>query len=81
MSDTAFLRSESRLEHRKVKHRTEAQSIEPLQKDVDNLLVTVSFSLDEETIQQVCINPDPETAFNVMVRRRRAQVTSVDVVN
>ena len=53
---------------------TEAQSVEPLQKDVDNLLVTVSFSLDEETIQQICSNPDPETAFNVMVRRRRAEV-------
>ena len=33
-----------------------------------------SFSLDEETIQQICSNPDPETAFNVMVRRRRAEV-------
>ena len=53
---------------------TEAQSIEPLQKDVDNLLVTISFSLDEVAIQQICSNPDPETAFNVMVRRRRAEV-------
>ena len=32
---------------------TEAQSVEPLQRDVNNLLVTVSFSLDEETIQQI----------------------------
>ena len=53
---------------------TEAQSVEPLQKDVDNLLVTVSFSLDEETIQQICSNPDPETAFNVVVRRRCGEV-------
>ena len=53
---------------------TESQSVEPLQKDVDNLLVTISFSLDEKTIQQICSNPDPETAFNVMVRRRRAEV-------
>ena len=53
---------------------TESQSVEPLQRDVDNLLVTVSFSLDEETRQQTCSNPDPETAFNVMVRRRRAEV-------
>ena len=53
---------------------TDAQSFEPLQKDVDNLLVTVSFSLDEETIQQICSNPDPETAFNVLVSRRRAEV-------
>ena len=50
------------------------KSVEALQKDVDNLLVTVSFSLDEETIQQICCNPDLETAFNVMVRRRRAEV-------
>ena len=33
----------------------------PSQKDVDNLLVTVSFSLDEETIHVMCSNPDPET--------------------
>ena len=38
------------------------------------LLVTVSFSLGEERIQQICSNPDPERAFNVMVRRRRAEV-------
>ena len=44
---------------------TEAQSAQPLQKDVDNLLVTVSFSLDD---------PDPETAFNVLVKWRRADV-------
>ena len=55
---------------------TEAVSVEPVQKDVDNLLVVVSFSLDEETIQHICSNPDPETAFNVMVRRRRAEVRS-----
>ena len=35
---------------------TEAQSAVFLQKDVDNLLVTVIFSLDEETIQQICSN-------------------------
>ena len=45
---------------------TEAQSVAPLQKDVDKLLVIVSFPLDDETIQQICSNPDPETAFNVM---------------
>ena len=53
---------------------TDAQSVEPLQKDVDKLLISVSFSLDEETIQQICSNPELETAFNVMVRRRRAEV-------
>ena len=46
----------------------------PAAENVDNLLVSGSFSLDEETRQQICSNPDPETAFNVMVRRRRAEV-------
>ena len=68
------LRPRFQLKRRKNDTLTESQSIEPLQKDVDNLLVTVSFSLDEETIQQICSNPDPETAFNVMVRRRCAEV-------
>ena len=68
------LRSESQLKHRKNETLTESQSVELLQKNVDNLLVTVSFSLDEETIQQICSNPDPETAFNAMVKRRRAEV-------
>ena len=30
--------------------------------------------MDEETIQQMCSNPDPETAFNAMVKRRGAEV-------
>ena len=33
-----------------------------------------SLSLDERTIQPICSIPDPETAFNVMVKRRRAEV-------
>ena len=37
------------------------------------MLVTVSFSLDEETIQ-ICTNHNLETAFNVMVKGRRAEV-------
>ena len=53
---------------------TEAQTVEPLQKDVDNFLIKVSFSLDGEMIQQICSNPDPETTFNAIVRRRRAEV-------
>ena len=32
------------------------------------------LSPDEETRQQICSNPDPETAFNVMVKRRPAEV-------
>ena len=55
---------------------TESESVELLQRDVDSLLVTVSFSLDEETIQQICSNPDPESAFNVMLRRRRTDSVS-----
>ena len=74
MSDSAWLAIKIKAETPKGETSTEAQFVEPLQKDVDNLLVTVSFSLDEETIQQICSNPDPETAFNVMVRRRRAEV-------
>ena len=32
------------------------------------------FSFGEETIRRICSNPDPETAFNVMVKRQRAEV-------
>ena len=74
MLDSAWLAIKIPAETSKNETLTESQSIEPLQKDAGNLLVTVSFSLDEETIQQICSNPDPETAFNVMVRRQRAEV-------
>ena len=74
ISDSAWLATKIKAETPKSETSTEAQSFEPLQKDVGNLLVTVSFSMDEETIQQICSNPDQETAFNVMVRRRRAEV-------
>ena len=73
MSDSAWLAIKIHAGTSKSETLTEARSVEPLQKDVDNLLVTVSFSLDEETTQQICSNPDPETAFNVMVRRRRGE--------
>ena len=74
MWDTAWLAIKTKTETHKSEPTTEAKSVEPLQKVVDNLLVTVSFSFDEETIHQICSNPDPETAFNVMVKRRRAEV-------
>ena len=74
MLDSAWLAIKVQTGTPKSERLKEALSVEPLQKDVDILLVTVSFSLDEETIQQICSNPDPETAFNVMVRRRRAEV-------
>ena len=74
MLDSAWLAIKIQAGTPKGETSTEAQSVEPLQKDVDNLLVTVSFPLDEETIQQICSNPDPETVFGVMVRRPRAEV-------
>ena len=57
MSD--WLAIKIKAETSNVETSTEAKSLEPLQKDVDNVLITVSFSLDEETIQQICSNPDP----------------------
>ena len=74
MLDSAWLAIKIPAETTNNETLTESQCVGPLQKDVDNLLVTVSLSLDEETIQQICSNPEPETAFNVMVRRRRAEV-------
>ena len=74
MLDSAWLAIKIPVETTQNETLTESQCVEPLQKEVDNLLVTVSCSLDEETIQQICSNPDPETAFNVMDRRRRAEV-------
>ena len=74
MSDSAWLAIKIKAETQKGETTTEAESLELLQKDVDNLLVTVSYSLDEETIQQISSNPDPETAFIVIVKRRRAEV-------
>ena len=60
MSNSAWLAVKTKTETQKSEPTTEAKSVEPLQQDLDNLLVTVSFSLDEETIQQICSNPDPE---------------------
>ena len=74
MSDSACLAIKTKTETQKSEPTTDAKSVEPSQKDVDTLLVTVSFSLDEETIQQICSNPNQETAFDVMVERRRADV-------
>ena len=67
MSNSAWLAIKTKTETQKSEPTTEAKSVEPLQKDVDKLLITVSFSSDEETIQQMCNNPNPQTAFNVMV--------------
>ena len=74
ISDSARLAIETKIETQESESTTDAKSVEPVQKDVDNLLVTLSFSSCEETIQQICSNPNPETAFNVTVKRRRAEV-------
>ena len=65
----------SKTKTQKSEPTADANSVEPSQKDVSNLMVTVSFALAEETRQPICSNPDLETAFNVMVKRRRADVS------
>ena len=81
MSDSAWLATKTKTETQKSESTKNAISIEPSQKDVDNLLVRFNFSLDEETIQHMCSNPDPETAFNVMVKTTTCRSESVDVVS
>ena len=50
MSDSAWLAiNKTKTETQKSEPTTEAKSVEPLQKDVDNLLDTVSFPLDEKS--------------------------------
>ena len=44
MSDSAWLAIRTKTETQKSEPTTWAKSVEPLQKDVDNLLVTVRFS-------------------------------------
>ena len=41
----------------------DAKFLEHSQKDVSKLLVAISFSLDEETVQRRCSNHDSETAL------------------
>ena len=81
MSDSAWLAIKIKAETPKGETSTEAQSFEPLQRDVDNSLVTVSFSLDEETIQQICSNPNPETALQCDRQTTTCRSESVDVVS
>ena len=47
MLDSAWLAMKTPAETSKNETLTKSQSVEPLHQDVDNLLVTVSFSLDE----------------------------------
>ena len=73
MPDMLGLRT--KIKTQKSEPTADANSVEPSQKDVSNLLVTVSFALAEETRQPICSNSDSETAFNVMVNRRRADAS------
>ena len=73
MSDMLGLRT--KIKTQKSEPTADANSVEPSQKYVSNLLVTISFALTEETVHSICSNPDPETAFNVMVNRRRADAS------
>ena len=68
------LRPKAWLEHRNAKHRQKHSPLNLCRKMLTIWWSQSVFSLDEETIQQICSNPDPETAPNVMVRRRRAEV-------
>ena len=56
--------------------KVDANYVELSQKDVDNVLVTVSFSLDEETIKQICSNPAPETVQTTTCRSERVDDVS-----
>ena len=57
MLDSAWLEIKTPAETSKNETLTESQSVEPLQKDVGNLLVTISFSLDEETNNKTATIP------------------------
>ena len=72
MSDSASLAIETKTETGKVNQQWMQIMLNLSNKKVDNLLV--SFSSNEETTQQIYSNPDAETAVNVMVKRRRAEV-------
>ena len=81
MVDSAWLAIKIPTGTTKSETLTEAQSVEPQQEDVDKLLVTVSFSLDEETIQQICSNPDPETSLQCDGQTATCRSESFDSVS
>ena len=73
MSDSAWLVIKIKAETPKSETLTEAQSVEPLQK-CRQFVGHSQFFAGRRHSTTICSNPDPETAFNVMVRRRRAEV-------
>ena len=81
MLDSAWLAIKIPAGTSKSETLTEAQSVEPLQRDVDNLLVTVSFSLDEETIQKIRSNPDPENSLQCVGQTATCRSESVNSVS
>ena len=48
MSDSAWLAIKTKTKTQKIDPKADEKSVEPSQKDVDNMLVTVSFSLDKK---------------------------------
>ena len=74
MSDSAWLAIKTKTETEKVDQQQRQSALSLCRKMSTIMFVTVGFSLHEEPTQQICSNPDPDTAFNVMVNRRRAEV-------
>ena len=64
MLDSAWLAIQTKTQ--KNEPTMDANFVEPSQKRRQQLAGHNHFSLDEETVQQICSNPDPETAFSVM---------------
>ena len=81
MSDRAWLAIKTKTKIQKSEPTTDAKSVEPSQKDVDNLLVTVCFSLDEETKQQICSDPISRDSFQCDGQTATCKSESVDVVS
>ena len=81
MSDSAWLAIKTKTETQKSEPTTEAKSVELLQNDVDKLLVTVSFSLDEETIHQILQQSRSRDSLQCDGQMATCRSESVDVVS
>ena len=81
MADSAWLATKTKTETQKSEPTTEAKSVELLLKDVDTLLVTVSFSLDEETIQQILQQSRSRDSLQCDGQTATCRSESVDVVS
>ena len=74
MSDSAWVALRPKAETQEGETTTEAQCVEPLQKDVDKLVGHSQFFAGRRNNTTNLQTPDPETAFDVMVKRRGAEV-------